>query len=87
MDTLSQMLQYKTMTLLEGKNLAKGTVKCLKGLQNENMFNLFYQKVLLQKNLLAYKLKLLHRICNVRNYFQVQYNVQMDRLESNLVTF
>ena len=30
--TLSQMLQHKTMTLLEGKNFAKGTVKCLKDL-------------------------------------------------------
>ena len=44
---LSQTLQHKTMTLLEGKNLAKGTVKCLKDLRNENIFNLFYQKALL----------------------------------------
>ena len=52
-DALSQTLQHKTMTLLEGKNLAKGTVKCLKDLRNENMFNLFYQKALLRQKKLA----------------------------------
>ena len=40
--TLSQTLQHKTITLLKGKNLAKGSVKYSKDLRHENMLNLFY---------------------------------------------
>ena len=85
---LSQALQHKTMTLLKGKNLAKGTIKYLIDLLNENMLNLFYQKVLLwQKKLSTDELKLPHRTRSARDYFQMQHNVQVDGLESNSATF
>ena len=82
-DALSQTLQDKTMTLLEGKTLAKGTIKCLKDIRNENMFNLFYAKVLQrQQQLSVNDPKLPCKTRNMRDYCQMQRNVQLAGLET-----
>ena len=82
-DALSQTLQDKTMTLLEGKTLAKGTMQCLRDVRNENMFNLFYAKVLKRQHQLCISdPKLPRRTRNMRDYCQMQRNVQVDGLES-----
>ena len=71
-DALSQALQDKTITLLEGKTLAKGTTQYLRDIRNENMFNLFYAKVLKRQHQLCISNpKFPRRTRNIRDYCQM----------------
>ena len=57
-------------------------------MQNENMFNLFYAKVLLREQQLSVnELKLPRKTRNMQDYFQMQHNVQADGLDAESPTF
>ena len=52
-DALLQSIQEKKMTLLKGKLLTKGTIKCLQDMCNDDMCALFCKKVIIRQKAIS----------------------------------